>query len=103
MKLLLVAALALNIASGAPPLRGTDLDRALRNYKAMLAGQKQLVDLPPRERRDVIELDRWLRSRDGIVPSETKEQCEERLASPSPSQLEEALLDLKCSGRPSER
>jgi len=101
MKLLLTAALALNLVSVGPPFSGSELDRALRNYRALLAGQKQLTDFSLRDRRDVIELDQWLRSHEGIVPSETKEQCKERLASTSPSALEEALLDLKCSQRPS--
>jgi hypothetical protein len=101
MKLLMVAALALEILTAGPPLTGPELQLAIRNYKAVLAGQKQLVDLPLGQRRDVIELDRWLRSqRQGIVPSETKAQCKTRLGSLSPSALEDALLDLKCSQRP---
>lgn len=103
MSLLMTAALALDILSASPPLSGTDLDRALRNYRAILAGQTQLFNLTLRDRRDVIELDRWLRSQGRISPSETKEECKANLASESPSSLEEALLDLKCSQRPSER
>jgi hypothetical protein len=65
MKLLLTAALALNLVGVNLPLSGPELDRALRNYRAMLAGQKQLADLTLTDRRDVIELDRWLRSPEG--------------------------------------
>jgi hypothetical protein len=101
MKLLMVTALALEILSAGPPLSSPELQLAIRNYRAILAGQKQLVDLPLGQRRDVIELDQWLRSqRHGIVPSETKAQCKARLGSPSPTALEDALLDLKCSQRP---
>jgi hypothetical protein len=101
MKLsVIAAALALNIVTGGTPLTGSELHRAIRNYKAILAGQKQLVDLPLPERRDVIELDQWVRSQRAIVPPETKAQCKARLGSESPSQLEDALLDLKCSQRP---
>jgi hypothetical protein len=99
MNLLMLMALAANLAAG-PALTGPQMDRALRNYQAVLQGREQLVDLPLPERSEVIELDRWLRSREGIVPSETQRECKARIASGTPSQLEEALLDLKCSQRP---
>jgi hypothetical protein len=100
MKLLIAAALAWSATASTPTLRGVDVDTALRNYRALLAGQRQLADLPPKQRYDVIELDRWLRSQDGPSGPETKQQCKERLASRTPTRLEEALLDLKCSQRP---
>lgn len=99
MKLIIMAALALNIAA-TPAVDPVRLQRALANYRAMLAGQKQLGDLSTPDRLDVLDLERWLRSPGGIVPSETKQQCKERLGSKSPTQLEEALLDLKCSQTP---
>ncbi len=101
MKLLIAVALAWSSAAGGPTLRGVDVDTALRNYEAVLAGQKQLTDLTPKQRFDVIELDRWLRSQQGMPGPETKQQCKERLASETPTPLGEALLDLKCSQRPS--
>ena len=85
-------------ASAAPT--GPRLDGALQNYRAVVAGQRQLSDLTPRERADLMELDRWLHSRDAIRPSETEDQCTERLSSKSPTDLEGALVDLKCSQRP---
>ena len=97
--LVLMTALALNFAA-APAVGTSDLERALRNYRSMLAGQKQFWDLSAPERREVLELERWLGSHEGIAPSETKQQCEARLGSKSPTQLEGALLDLKCSQRP---
>ena len=101
MKLVMTAALALNILAAGPPLVGSDLDRAVLNYRAILAGQRQLVDLTIPERTNVIKLDQWIRSQQALVSSETKEQCEARLSTQSPSSLEQALLDLKCSQRPS--
>jgi len=101
MNVFLTSVLALGIVAARPPLTGSEWQTAVRNYKALLAGQKQLFELSPVERQNVIELDKWLRSTPGIATSETKERCRERLASRSPSALEEALIDLKCSQRPS--
>ena len=100
MKLMIAAALAWSATAAGPPLSGVDAQIALRNYEALLAGQVQLGNLSPKQRLDVIELDRWLRSQDGPAGPETKQQCKERLASRTPTRLEEALLDLKCSQRP---
>ncbi|HEX5182650.1 MAG TPA: hypothetical protein VFW19_05790 [Allosphingosinicella sp.] len=103
MKFLAMAALAFSALTASPPasppLAGSDLDRAVRNYKDVLAGRRRLADLPRRERRDLAALDRWLRAHDGIRPSETRDQCKARLASQAPSSLEAAVLDLKCSQR----
>jgi hypothetical protein len=100
MKLVIMAALALNFLPAAPSVDSGDIERALRNYRAMLAGQRQLGDLTAPERLEILELERWLGSHNGIAPSETKEQCKERLRLQSTTELEEALLDLKCSQRP---
>ena len=100
MKLIIMAALALNFFAATPAFDPVRLQRALANYRALLAGQKQLGDLNTPDRLDLLDLERWLGSQGGIVPSETKQQCKERLGSKSPTQLEEALLDLKCSQRP---
>jgi hypothetical protein len=102
MPLIITAALALSALSASPRLTGAGLDRAVHNYEAMLAGQRQLGDLTPQERLEVIELDRWLRAHDGKLPVETKQECEKRLGSATPTPLGDALLDLKCSQRPSE-
>lgn len=99
MKLIIMAALALNFFA-APSVDTVRLQRAVANYRAMLAGQKQLSDLSSLDQLDLLELERWLGSPGGIVPSETKQQCKERLRPKAPTQLEEALLDLKCSQRP---
>lgn len=100
MKFLLTAAVAANVFASNPSFNSNQFERALQNYQAVLAGRKQLGDLNGPERRDVMELDRLLHSRKGIVPSETREQCMKRLGSDSASRLEKALLDLKCSQRP---
>jgi hypothetical protein len=100
MNSFLTVLLALGITAAAPPLARSNLERAISNYRALLLGQKQFVDLTPAERLDLIELDKWLRSAPAATSSETKEHCKARLASRSPSPLEEALLDLKCSQRP---
>ena len=100
MKLIIMAALALTFFGTTPAFDPVRLQRALANYREMLAGQKQIGDLSTPDRLDLLELERWLGSANGIVPSETKQQCMERLGSKSPTQLEEALLDLKCSQRP---
>jgi hypothetical protein len=64
------------------------------------AGHTPFGNLTPQERRRLLELERWLRTQQGIQPSETKAQCLDRLSSPRPTRLELALLDLKCSQRP---
>ena len=94
------AILAVILAASTPALAQSNVERALQNYRGMLAGKTQLYNLSPQERADVLELDRKLRSYQPIRKSETREQCKERLASASPTGLEEALLDLKCSQRP---
>ena len=102
MNPIMTAALAFGAAAASPTPTGAGLSRAVHNYAAMLAGQRQLSDLSPRERLDVIELDRWLRSHDGKLPGQTKEQCRKELGSVTPTPLGDALLDLKCSQRPTD-
>lgn len=99
MKLMVMAALAANVAAG-PALNGPQMDRALRNYEAMLAGTEQFAQLSAPERAEIIELDRWLHSPERAGRPDTRQQCKERLQSETPSRLEEALLNLKCSQRP---
>ena len=102
MYLAILLALAMQ-ALIVPGLSGAAANRALANYRLMLAGQKQLSDFSGRERLELLELDRWLRSHEGIRQSETRQECMQRLASGKPTNLEAALLDLKCSQRPSEQ
>jgi hypothetical protein len=98
MSLIAIAALAMFAAAPAPDT--PQADRAVRNYETVLTGQKQLGDLTPPERLELIQLEEWIRLHDNVPPPETKEQCKDRLASDTPSHLEDALLDLKCSQRP---
>ena len=100
---LITAALAFAGLSMDPALSGGAIDRAVRNYQAMTAGQKQLGDLTPQEQSDLVELVRWLREHPEAPRPETKQQCEKRLGSVTPTPLGDALLDLKCSQRPSEK
>jgi hypothetical protein len=100
---MLAIALFMDVLTGNPLLRGPDVDQALSDYRAVVSGGMPLADLPRRRRENVIELERLLNSTTGIGPAETQQECRDRLASQSPSQLEEALLDLKCSQRPIRR
>ena len=100
MKSIMITIIAVqSLVATAEPTRPR-LDGALQNYRAMVAGQRQLRDLTPQERVDLLELDRWLHSHDAIRSSETEDECKARLSSKSPTALEGALLDLKCSQRP---
>lgn len=100
MKCITAGMLALLFFQSAPAPAQNVNERALVNYRQMLAGQKQFHDFNLQEREEILELDRLLHSRGGIKAGETKEQCKERLRSDAPSRLESALLDLKCSQRP---
>ena len=94
------ATLAVLLTVSAPAFAQSNVERALQSYKGMLTCQTHLYDLSPQELAAVLELDRKLRFYEPIRKSETIGQCKERLASASPTGLEEALLDLKCSQRP---
>jgi hypothetical protein len=99
---LAIALAGLGLTAGAAPLRA-DTARALANYQALLRGQKQLHDLTPTERAEVIEFDRQLRRERAVHPSETREDCKQRLSKGGTTALENNLVDLKCSQRPSRR
>ena len=103
MNAIITIALVTDVLTGNALLRGQAVDQALSDYRAVVSGGLPLSDLPRRRRENVIELERLLNSTSGIGPSETQEECKTRLASASPSHLEEALLDLKCSQRPVRR
>ncbi len=87
------------IATPAPPQPATE--RAISNYGLVLTGRRQLSELSLQERLELIELDRQLRAHQGARPTETRQECKDRLTSDTPSSLEVALVDLKCSQRPS--
>ena len=87
------------IATPAPPQPATE--RAISNYGLVLAGRRQLSELSLQERLELIELDRQLRAPQRALPSETRQECKDRLTSDTPSSLEGALVDLKCSQRSS--
>ena len=103
MNAMITIAVAMDLLTGHPLLRGPEVDQALSDYRAVGVGSMPLSDLPRRRRENVVELESLLNSTTGIGPSETQQECRERLASQSPSQLEEAILDLKCSQRPIRR
>src|SRR5687768_7699357 len=75
-----------------------DSTRAIRNYQDLLSGRRQLVDLSPAERQELIELDKWLRSTS--APKETEaERCwrqELNRVEAPPTDLAARLIDLKC-------
>lgn len=82
-----------------PPYTGFDLQRAQRNYVAIVEGSKRLGDLSPAEQIEVRQLDENLR--DGEMrPKDTRAECIRKNAtSDNPSPLERSVLDLKCSQR----
>lgn len=86
-------------AAPAPPRPATE--PAISNYGLVLEGRRRLGELSLQERSELIELDRQLRSHQGAGASETRQECKDRLTSDTPSSLEGALVDLKCSQRPS--
>ncbi len=93
------------LALGGPGSLPWDSTRAMRNYQDLLSGRRQLVDLSPAERQELIELDKWLRSTP--APKETEsERCWRqelnRVESP-PTDLAARLIDLKCGKRPEAR
>jgi hypothetical protein len=101
MDAIMVIGLGLELltATPAPPQPATE--RAISNYGLVLAGRRQLSELSLQVRLELIEHGRQLRSHQGGGPSETRQECKDRLTSNTPSRLEGALVDLKCSQRPS--
>lgn len=98
MPLLKPALLGL-VLLAAPAMGQVNVDRAIRNYRAVQAGQIRLQDLTPLEREEVAEVDRLSRAEPGarLTP---EERCLRRnRTSETPSPLEQRLLDLKCSQR----
>ena len=93
--------LALQLLSASPAVPDAAAHQTNDNHGQTLSGQRQLSDLTPQERLELLALQRQLRSEEGIGPSETRQQCKDRLASKAPTMLEGALLDLKCSQRAS--
>jgi hypothetical protein len=95
------AAMIAAMAAAAPVARGQVMESAPTTVRAPAPGRVQIDSLTLHQRHQLAEFERWLRTHEGIRPSETKQACIDRLASDAPSDLELALLDLKCSQRPS--
>lgn len=94
------SAIILALVLCAPCWAQVDLDRAQTNYAGLLSGQKQPYQLTPIELEEVRLLNAKLRARPQME-RDTKAKCTARnRESASPSLLEEAVLDLKCSQRP---
>jgi hypothetical protein len=102
MNPLMLAPLALGLMASPPPQFTAPPQSPITGLNGS-AWQTPLGNLTPEEQRRLLELERWLRTQQGIQPSETKAQCMDRLSSPRPTRLELALLDLKCSQRPTGR
>lgn len=101
MKLLPTISLVSSLMLASAAAAQVNVDRAIRNYQALMQGQKGLGDLSPTERAEVEEVDRLLRQR---RPDRTHsaEQCrkdEARWSRGEPSELERRLIDLRCSQR----
>ena len=98
MKILLAGLMLLLSASEAFAMGQADLERAIRNYRAVIEGRQRLQDLTPAERAEVEEIDR--RVHDGQRPHGTpEERCRERELNRSggaPSTLELELINLRC-------
>lgn len=98
MKALLAGVMLLLAAPEAFAMGQADLERAIRNYRAVIEGRQRLQDLTPAERAEVEEIDR--RVRDGRPPRGTpEERCRERELNRSggrPSALELELINLRC-------
>lgn len=101
MKLLQTISLVSLLMLASPAAAQVNVDRAIRNYQALLQGQKGLEDLSPAERAEVEEVDRLLRQRQSDRAN-SAEQCrkdEVRWSGGEPSELERRLIDLRCSQR----
>ena len=101
MQLVIIAVFALQVLASGPMLSGTARQQGVGDDPSMPSGQRQLSDLNQRERLEMLELQRELNAKKTGGPSETQEQCKDSLSSRSPTDLEAALLRLKCSQRPS--
>ena len=100
MQLVIVAVLALQVLASGPMLSGTARQQGVGDDPSMPSGQRQLSDLNQRERLELLELQRELNAKKTGGPSETQEKCNDKLSSRAPTELEAALLRLKCSQRP---
>ncbi|HEY0960629.1 MAG TPA: hypothetical protein VGE05_15355 [Novosphingobium sp.] len=77
-----------------------DADRAIRNYRDVASGHRQLGQLTPFERQEVAEVDRILRTRkiDKRTPKERCIQDEISRSDGETTYLERRVIELKCSG-----
>jgi len=96
---LLLMALAATLTSG--PATPVTRNQAPRQLHSVVCERQADCPSEARRRRRAYRTERWYPTPEIPLP-ETREECEERLGSQSPSHLEQALLDLKCSQRPSD-
>jgi hypothetical protein len=99
MSAMLMIGVGLELLIATPRQPELAVEQAISNYGLVLAGKRQLGDLTQQERLELIQLDRQLRSHHEASPSETRQECKDRLTSDTPSSLEGALVGLKCSQR----
>jgi hypothetical protein len=78
-----------------------DLDRAMKNYQAVVTGAIPLARLTPEEVRELIELDAQLRRQelDQRTPRQRCFDAELARLSREPTELALRSIDLKCSQR----
>jgi hypothetical protein len=100
MQLVIIAALAFQVLSSDPMLSGAARERPVGDDQSIRSGQRSLSDLDQRERLELLELQRELNAKKTNGPSETQEECKDKLSTGAPTELEAALLRLKCSQRP---
>ena len=100
MQLVIIAALAFQVLSSDPKLIGTARQHGIGDDQSIPSGQRSLSDLNQRERFELLELQRELNAKKTGGPSDTQEECKDKLSSRAPTELEAALLRLKCSQRP---
>jgi len=87
------------LAASAPAL--ADIDRAWRNYQAVLSGTRTLAELTPEELREVAALDAQARGQvlDQRSPRQRCIDSELARLEREPSELALRTIDLKCSQR----
>ena len=89
----------LSLAVSGPAL--ADVDRAVRNYQAVVNGTRPLAQLSPEEVRELVELDARLREQalDLRTPRQRCIDAELARLGREPTELALRTIDLKCSQR----
>ena len=100
MRVPLLACLGAVLAATAGPALA-DVDRAVRNYQAVVNGTRPLAQLTPEEVRELAELDAQIRNQalDRRTPRQRCIDAELARLDDEPTELALRTIDLKCSQR----